>query len=206
MSILPEFTSYFTIMAQWGVIGYLLGSIPFGVLISGIMGLGDLRKIGSGNIGATNVLRTGNKFAAAATLILDGGKGVVAVLIAMTFAAPDAAQLAALAAFAGHCFPIWLQFKGGKGVATFLGILLAIAWPVGVAACLTWLVTAFALRISSLSALVAALLAPIWAAILGFPTISGLATALALLIFYRHGPNISRLVAGTEPKIGASKS
>ncbi|MFZ8879123.1 MAG: glycerol-3-phosphate 1-O-acyltransferase PlsY [Paracoccaceae bacterium] len=206
MSILPEFTSYFTIMAQWGVIGYLLGSIPFGVLISGIMGLGDLRKIGSGNIGATNVLRTGNKFAAAATLILDGGKGVVAVLIAMTFAAPDAAQLAALAAFAGHCFPIWLQFKGGKGVATFLGILLAIAWPVGVAACLTWLVTAFALRISSLSALVAALLAPIWAAILGFPTISGLATALALLIFYRHGPNISRIVAGTEPKIGASKS
>jgi glycerol-3-phosphate acyltransferase PlsY len=193
-------------MAQWGVIGYLLGSIPFGVLISGIMGLGDLRKIGSGNIGATNVLRTGNKFAAAATLILDGGKGVVAVLIAMTFAAPDAAQLAALAAFAGHCFPIWLQFKGGKGVATFLGILLAIAWPVGVAACLTWLVTAFALRISSLSALVAALLAPIWAAILGFPTISGLATALALLIFYRHGPNISRIVAGTEPKIGASKS
>jgi glycerol-3-phosphate acyltransferase PlsY len=206
MSILPEFTSYFTIMAQWGVIGYLLGSIPFGVLISGIMGLGDLRKIGSGNIGATNVLRTGNKFAAAATLILDGGKGVVAVLIAMTLAAPDAAQLAALAAFAGHCFPIWLQFKGGKGVATFLGILLAIAWPVGVAACLTWLVTAFALRISSLSALVAALLAPIWAAILGFPTISGLATALALLIFYRHGPNISRIVAGTEPKIGASKS
>jgi len=206
MSILPEFTSYFTIMAQWGVIGYLLGSIPFGVLISGIMGLGDLRKIGSGNIGATNVLRTGNKFAAAATLILDGGKGVVAVLIAMTFAAPDAAQLAALAAFAGHCFPIWLQFKGGKGVATFLGILLAIAWPVGVAACLTWLVTAFALRISSLSALVAALLAPIWAALLGFPTISGLATALALLIFYRHGPNISRIVAGTEPKIGASKS
>ena len=206
MSILPEFTSYFTIMAQWGVIGYLLGSIPFGVLISGIMGLGDLRKIGSGNIGATNVLRTGNKFAAAATLILDGGKGVVAVLIAMTFAAPDAAQLAALAAFAGHCFPIWLQFKGGKGVATFLGILLAIAWPVGVAACLTWLVTAFALRISSLSALVAALLAPIWAAILGFPTISGLTTALALLIFYRHGPNISRIVAGTEPKIGASKS
>jgi glycerol-3-phosphate acyltransferase PlsY len=206
MSILPEFTSYFTIMAQWCVIGYLLGSIPFGVLISGIMGLGDLRKIGSGNIGATNVLRTGNKFAAAATLILDGGKGVVAVLIAMTFAAPDAAQLAALAAFAGHCFPIWLQFKGGKGVATFLGILLAIAWPVGVAACLTWLVTAFALRISSLSALVAALLAPIWAAILGFPTISGLATALALLIFYRHGPNISRIVAGTEPKIGASKS
>jgi len=206
MSILPEFTSYFTIMAQWGVIGYLLGSIPFGVLISGIMGLGDLRKIGSGNIGATNVLRTGNKFAAAATLILDGGKGVVAVLIAMTFAAPDAAQLAALAAFAGHCFPIWLRLKGGKGVATFLGILLAIAWPVGVAACLTWLVTAFALRISSLSALVAALLAPIWAALLGFPTISGLATALALLIFYRHGPNISRIVAGTEPKIGASKS
>ena len=206
MSILPEFTSSFLIMAQWGVIGYLLGSVPFGVLISGLMGLGDLRKIGSGNIGATNVLRTGNKFAAAATLILDGGKGAVAVLIAMAFAAPDAAQLAALAAFAGHCFPVWLRFQGGKGVATFLGILLAITWPVGIAACLTWLVTAFALRISSLSALVAAALAPIWAALLGYSTISGLAAALALLIFYRHGANISRIIAGTEPKLGASKS
>jgi glycerol-3-phosphate acyltransferase PlsY len=184
MSILPEFTSTFVIMAQWGVIGYLLGSIPFGVLISGLVGLGDLRKIG----------------------ILDGGKGAVAVLIAMAFAAPDAAQLAALAAFAGHCFPIWLRFQGGKGVATFLGILLAIAWPVGIAACLTWLVTAFALRISSLSALVAATLAPIWAALLGYSTISGLAAALALLIFYRHIANISRIIAGTEPKIGASKS
>ena len=206
MSILPELTSSITTMAQWGVIGYLLGSIPFGVLISRLMGLGDLRQIGSGNIGATNVLRTGNKFAAAATLILDGGKGAVAVLIAMAFAASDAAQLAALSAFVGHGFPIWLKFKGGKGVATFLGILLAIAWPVGIAACLTWLVTAFALRISSLSALAAAVLAPIWAALLGYPTLSGLAAALALLIFYRHGANISRIIAGTEPKIGASKS
>jgi glycerol-3-phosphate acyltransferase PlsY len=151
-------------------------------------------------------LRTGNKFAAAATLILDGGKGAVAVLIAMAFAALDAAQLAALSAFVGHCFPIWLKFKGGKGVATFLGILLAIAWPVGIAACLTWLVTAFALRISSLSALVAAVLAPIWAALLGYPTLSGLAAALALLILYRHGSNISRIIAGNEPKISASKS
>jgi glycerol-3-phosphate acyltransferase PlsY len=206
MSILPELTSSITTMAQWGVIGYLLGSIPFGVLISRLMGLGDLRQIGSGNIGATNVLRTGNKFAAAATLILDGGKGAVAVLIAMAFAALDAAQLAALSAFVGHCFPIWLKFKGGKGVATFLGILLAIAWPVGITACLTWLVTAFALRISSLSALVAAVLAPIWAALLGYPTLSGLAAALALLILYRHGSNISRIIAGNEPKIGASKS
>ena len=206
MSILPELTSSITTMAQWGVIGYLLGSIPFGVLISRLMGLGDLRQIGSGNIGATNVLRTGNKFAAAATLILDGGKGAVAVLIAMAFAALDATQLAALSAFVGHCFPIWLKFKGGKGVATFLGILLAIAWPVGIAACLTWLVTAFALRISSLSALVAAVLAPIWAALLGYPTLSGLAAALALLILYRHGSNISRIIAGNEPKIGASKS
>jgi len=206
MSILPEISSPLIIMAQWGVIGYLLGSIPFGVLISGVMGLGDLRKIGSGNIGATNVLRTGNKFAAAATLILDGGKGAVAVLIAMLFAAPDAAQLAAFAAFVGHCFPVWLRFKGGKGVATFLGILLMIAWPVGIAACLTWLVTAFALRISSLSALVAAILAPIWAALLGFTTISGLSAALAVLIFYRHRANISRIIAGNEPKIGASKS
>jgi len=206
MSILPEISSPLIIMAQWGVIGYLLGSIPFGVLISGVMGLGDLRKIGSGNIGATNVLRTGNKFAAAATLILDGGKGAVAVLISMLFAAADAAQLAAFAAFVGHCFPVWLRFKGGKGVATFLGILLMIAWPVGIAACLTWLVTAFALRISSLSALVAAILAPIWAALLGFTTISGLSAALAVLIFYRHSANISRIIAGNEPKIGASKS
>ena len=190
MSILPELNSSFMIMAQWGLIGYLLGSIPFGVLISGLMGLGDLRKIGSGNIGATNVLRTGNKFAAAATLILDGGKGAVAVLIAMAFAAPDAAQIASLTAFAGHCFPVWLRFKGGKGVATFLGILLAIAWPVGIAGCLTWLVTALALRISSLSALAAAALAPIWAALLGYSTVSGLAAALTLLIFYRHSEKI----------------
>ena len=189
-----------------GIISYLMGSIPFGLILTKIFLNKDIREIGSGNIGATNVLRTGNKFAAAATLILDGGKGAVAVLIAMAFAAPDAAQLAALAAFAGHCFPVWLRFQGGKGVATFLGILLAITWPVGIAACLTWLVTAVALRISSLSALVAAALAPIWAALLGYSSISGLAAALALLIFYRHSANISRIIAGTEPKIGASKS
>ncbi len=184
------------------VLGYLLGSVPFGVLVTKAMGLGDLRKIGSGNIGATNVLRTGNKGAALATLLLDGGKGALAVLIARALAGEDAAQLAGGAAFIGHLFPVWLGFKGGKGVATFLGILLALAWPVGVAACLTWFATAVISRISSLSALVAAALAAVWAGLLGYPQITWLTLILATLVFYRHKPNIERLRAGTEPKIG----
>lgn len=206
MTFFPEITSSILVSALWTLIGYLLGSIPFGVVISNLMGLGDLRKIGSGNIGATNVLRTGNKFAAAATLILDGGKGAVAVFIASSIAPSDAVQMAALAAFLGHCFPIWLRFKGGKGVATFLGILLAIAWPVGIAACATWLASAVIMRISSLSALVAALLTPIWAILLGYSSLVFLTIALCGLIFYRHLANISRILSGTEPKIGASKS
>lgn len=184
------------------VLGYLLGSVPFGVLVTKAMGLGDLRKIGSGNIGATNVLRTGNKGAAFATLLLDGGKGALAVLIARACTGEDAAQLAGGAAFIGHLFPVWLGFKGGKGVATFLGILLALAWPVGVAACLTWLVTALVSRISSLSALVAAALAAIWAGLLGYPQITWLTLVMATLVFFRHKPNIERLRTGTEPKIG----
>lgn len=184
------------------VLGYLLGSVPFGVLVTRTMGLGDLRKIGSGNIGATNVLRTGNKGAALATLLLDGGKGALAVLIARACTSEDAAQLAGGAAFIGHLFPVWLGFKGGKGVATFLGILLALAWPVGVAACLTWLVTALVSRISSLSALIAAALAAIWAGLLGYPQITLLTLVLATLVFVRHRPNIERLMTGTEPKIG----
>jgi glycerol-3-phosphate acyltransferase PlsY len=184
------------------ILGYLLGSIPFGVLMTSLFGLGDLRKIGSGNIGATNVLRTGNKGAALATLLLDGGKGAVAVLIARCVAGEDAAQLAGLTAFLGHLFPVWLKFKGGKGVATFLGTLLALAWPVGIAACLTWLATAVVSRISSLSALVAAALAAVWAGLLGYPQVIWLSVLLATLVFWKHLPNIERLRAGTEPKIG----
>lgn len=190
------------ILALWAVIGYLLGSVPFGLVITRMLGLGDLRQIGSGNIGATNVLRTGNKPAAAATLFLDSFKGGIAVLLAMALAGPMAAQIAGLCAFVGHCFPVWLRFAGGKGVATFLGTVLALAWPVGIAACLTWLATAALTRISSASALVAAVLAPLWALLLGHGTISVTCALMAVLILWRHKANISRILAGTEPKIG----
>lgn len=200
--MLPDLTSTIGILGLWMVLGYLLGSIPFGMVLARVMGLGNLREIGSGNIGATNVLRTGSKKAAAATLILDGGKGAVAVLLARALAGEDAAQLAGLMAFIGHCFPVWLGFKGGKGVATFLGLLLALFWPAGLAACATWLATAILSRISSLSALVAALLGPVWMALLGAPEGAALAAVLAALIFWRHGANIARLRQGTEPKIG----
>lgn len=169
-----------------------------------VFGLGDLRKIGSGNIGATNVLRTGNKPAAALTLILDAAKAGVAVLIARAALGEDAAQLAGFAAFLGHCFPVYLQFKGGKGVATFLGAVLALAWPVGLAACATWLVSALLFRISSLSALVAAALSPVWATLLGKTDMSLLCLGLAALVFWRHEANIERLISGTEPRIGKS--
>lgn len=202
MSVLPEITSSMTQLGVWAVVGYLLGSIPFGILIARVMGLGNLRSIGSGNIGATNVLRTGNKKAAFLTLVFDGGKGAVAVLIAQRFANADAVQIAAFAAFLGHCFPVWLGFKGGKGVATFLGVLLALAWPIGVACCAIWLAVAVALRISSLSALVAAASSIVWAVAFGVPEFVILFAALVVLIFYRHSANIARLIAGTEPKIG----
>ena len=186
--------------------GYLLGSIPFGVLVTRLMGLGDLRSIGSGNIGATNVLRTGNKGAAAATLLLDGGKGAVAVLLARYFAGETAAMLAALGAFLGHLYPVWLGFRGGKGVATFLGVMLALAWPVGIAACLTWLGVALPMRISSLAALVAAAATPLWLLVLGpRGAMVWLAIALAALVFLRHAANIRRLMDGTEPRIGKGK-
>lgn len=199
---MPPIESSFTLLILWAVIGYVLGSIPFGMVLTRLMGLGNLREIGSGNIGATNVLRTGNKKAAVGTLILDGGKGAVAVLLARCFAGEDAAQVAALAAMIGHCYPVWLGFKGGKGVATFLGLLLALAWPVGVACCLTWLATAVVSRISSLSAIVAAASSSIWAVLLGHGTMFVLAILLTLLIYYRHADNIKRIKAGTEPKIG----
>jgi acyl phosphate:glycerol-3-phosphate acyltransferase len=199
---MPDFTSAPLLLLLTAVLAYLLGSIPFGIVITRVLGLGDLRQIGSGNIGATNVLRTGNKGAALATLLLDAGKGGIAVLVARASVGPDAAQVAALFSFLGHLFPVWLGFKGGKGVATFLGTLLALAWPAGLAACATWAVTAAISRISSLSALVAAALSPVWLALLGYPGMSSLAIALAALIFVRHRANIARLRAGTEPKIG----
>ncbi|MCR9157412.1 MAG: glycerol-3-phosphate 1-O-acyltransferase PlsY [Rhodobacteraceae bacterium] len=203
---MPTLETGLALYALWAVVGYLLGSIPFGLLLTKTMGLGNLREIGSGNIGATNVLRTGNKGAAAATLLLDGAKGAVAVLLAREFAGEGAAQIAALAAFLGHCFPIWLGFKGGKGVATFLGLMLALAWPVGLLACATWLATAVISRISSLSALVAASWSTLWCLLIGQGQVFFLTLILALLIIWRHRENLARLKAGTEPKIGGKKA
>ncbi|MBE1295400.1 glycerol-3-phosphate 1-O-acyltransferase PlsY [Phycobacter azelaicus] len=199
---MPEFETSFVQLLLWAVVGYGLGSIPFGLVLTRLMGLGNLREIGSGNIGTTNVLRTGSKVAALLTLLLDGGKGAAAVVIARLMAGEDAAQLAGLAAFLGHCFPVWLSFKGGKGVATFLGLMLALAWPVGVAACLTWLAGAAITRMSSASALLSALAAPVWAVLLGHPQIVALTIALTVIVIWRHSENIARLRAGTEPKIG----
>lgn len=200
--MLPEITSAPLTLALVAIGAYLLGSIPFGVVITRALGLGDVRKIGSGNIGATNVLRTGNKGAAAATLLLDAGKGGVAVLIARAIAGPDAAQLAALASFLGHLFPVWLGFKGGKGVATFLGTMLALAWPVGLACCATWAAAFALLRISSASALIATASAAFWLWVLGPQTMIVLALLLAALVWFRHAANIQRLMAGTEPRVG----
>ncbi len=185
-------------------VGYLVGSIPSGVLIAKALGLGDLRKIGSGNIGATNVLRTGSKKAALATLILDGAKGAVPVLIFLSWG-PLAPQFAALGAFLGHLFPIWLCFRGGKGVATFLGIWLALFWPVGLINCATWLAVAALLRISSASALIAAAACPLWLILFGEWGTVLLAILLGLLVWVRHHANIARILAGTEPKIGGSR-
>lgn len=189
-------------LALWTAIGYLLGSIPFGLVITRLLGLGDLRQIGSGNIGATNVLRTGNKGAALATLLLDSGKGAAAVLLARYFAGADAALLAGAAAFLGHVFPVWLGFRGGKGVATFLGTLIALDFRLGLAACVIWLIAAGLSRISSLSALIAAGVSPVIGWLLDGPKVAGVLIFMAALIFVRHRANIARLMAGTEPKIG----
>ncbi|HTW35667.1 MAG TPA: glycerol-3-phosphate 1-O-acyltransferase PlsY [Rhizomicrobium sp.] len=185
------------------VFGYLLGSIPFGLLFARAAGAGDVRKIGSGNIGATNVLRTGKRWAAAATLLCDGGKGAVAVLVTQYAQGNDVALFAALGAFLGHIFPLWLDFRGGKGMATFLGITLALDWRVGLCALATWLVVAIAMRISSLSALVAAALVPIYMALFGHGLYAVLEVVLAILVFLMHRENIRRLLSGTEPRIGA---
>ena len=182
------------------VLGYILGSIPFGLVITKLAGLGDIREIGSGNIGATNVLRTGRKDLALATLLLDSGKGAIAVGIA--YALNWHPEIAGAAAFLGHCFPVWLGFKGGKGVATFLGTLIAIWFWAGVFACLTWLMVAFVSRYSSLSALTAAAATPLIMFAMGKPSFAAAALFMAALIFVRHKDNIVRLWRGDEPKIG----
>ena len=184
------------------LLGYMLGSIPFGLLLTRVAGLGDIRAIGSGSIGATNVLRTGRKGLAGATLLLDGLKGAAAVLIALWLAGHDAALWAGLGAILGHLFPVWLGFHGGKGVATGYGVLIAVAWPVGLGAGAIWLVVAKLARISSLAGLVSFAAAPVLAALLADSGVVKLALAIAVLVFIRHHANIRRLLAGTEPRIG----
>src|ERR1700759_1628625 len=184
------------------LLGYLLGSIPFGLVLTKLAGTQDLRTIGSGNIGATNVLRTGRKGLAGATLILDALKGTVAVIIAGYCGGPNAAMLAGLGAFLGHLFPVWLKFKGGKGVAVYIGILLGLFWPAAVVFCLIWLAMAFSFRYSSLSALVASFVTPLFLWWFGHPALSSLFVVLTLLVFYAHRENIKRLQAGTESRIG----
>jgi glycerol-3-phosphate acyltransferase PlsY len=187
-------------------VGYLLGSIPFGLFFSFLSGAGDVRRIGSGNIGATNVLRTGKKWAAAATLLCDGLKGAVAVLYAVTLLPPGSEIFTGLAAVLGHIFPIWLTFKGGKGVATFLGVTLALAWPVGLSVAATWLLAALIWRISSLSALIAIALSPLYFFLFGQAGYAPLALLLAVLIFFMHRENIRRLLKGQEPRIGSASA
>jgi len=188
------------------IVGYLAGSVPFGVIITRLAGLGDIRTVGSGNIGATNVLRTGRKGLAAATLLLDGAKGLIVALIAQRFSA-DAALAAAIGAVIGHIFPVWLKFKGGKGVATAIGVYLALSYLMGIAAILTWLVAAGISRRSSVGGMVSMLAGPIVAAVVLKDDTLAIVTALiALLVVARHADNIRRLIAGTEPKIGGSKT
>lgn len=201
---MPAFDNAIFVYSLVLAIGYLLGSIPSGKLIADQLGLGDLRNIGSGNIGATNVLRTGHKGAAAATLIADAAKGALAVWFGCLIAGAEGAQLAGLAAFVGHCWTFWLDFKGGKGVATFLGVMLALEPSIGIAACLSWAAIAYALRISSLAALVAAALTPIWVILSGCLSLLVVSAILAGLVFWRHSENIARLRNRTEPRIGQS--
>jgi len=184
------------------VFGYFLGSIPFGLILTRLAGLGDVRSIGSGNIGATNVLRTGNKKLAAATLILDALKGTVAVLIASRYG-PDAAIGAGFGAFMGHLFPVWIGFKGGKGVATYLGILIGLAWPGALVFAAVWIVTALLTRYSSLAALIASVIVPIALYFQGSPAIAILFAIMTVIVFFKHKTNITRLLNGTESKIGA---
>lgn len=201
---MPSFDSPVSLLVLVAVVAYLMGSIPFGLVITRLFGLGDVRKIGSGNIGATNVLRTGSKPAALATLLLDAGKGLIAVLLAKAWIGNDAAQIAALFAFLGHIFPVWLGFRGGKGVATFLGSVLGLAPIVGLIALGAWAFTFFVYRISSLSALVSAVLTTIVAYMIGFQDIAAVMVIMAVLLVWKHQDNIRRLIDGTEPMSGRS--
>ena len=184
-------------------VGYLLGSIPFGLILTKLAGTQDLRSIGSGSIGATNVLRTGSKALAVGTLLGDALKGTIAVVLMGYYAGPNAAMLAALGAFLGHLFPVWLKFNGGKGVATYIGVLIGLFWPAAIVFCVMWLAVAFATRYSSLAGLVAAFITPLFLWWFGHPALASLAVVLTLLLFYKHRENIKRLQAGTEGKIGA---
>jgi glycerol-3-phosphate acyltransferase PlsY len=184
------------------LIGYLLGSIPFGLVLTKFAGTTDIRSIGSGSIGATNVLRTGHKGLAAATLLFDALKGTAAVVIGGYLGGPNAAMLAGLGAFLGHLFPVWLKFRGGKGVAVYIGILLGLFWPAAIVFCLIWLAMAFSFRYSSLSALVASFVTPLFLWWFGHPALASLFVVMTLLVFYAHRENIKRLLAGTESRIG----
>jgi glycerol-3-phosphate acyltransferase PlsY len=196
----PMSTDAFLVVAF--ALGYLLGSIPFGLVLTRLAGTEDLRSIGSGSIGATNVLRTGSKGLAAATLICDALKGTLAVVIAGYYGGPNAAMLAALGAFLGHLYPVWLKFRGGKGIATYIGVLIGLFWPAAIVFCAMWLATAFTTRYSSLSALIAAFVTPLFLWWFGHPALASLFVVLTLLTFYAHRENIKRLQAGTESKIG----
>ena len=200
--MMPDFVTPPMILTAWAFVGYFLGSIPFGIVVAHFMGLGDLRQIGSGNIGATNVLRTGSKLGAALTLIADAGKAGAAVILARVLATEDAAQLAGLAALFGHCYPIWLKFRGGKGVSTLFGLLFALAWPIGLAAGTTWLIIAAIFRYSSLAALMTALLTPLFVIILTQYQMLTISIAITFLIFWRHRENIRRIISLKENKIG----
>jgi glycerol-3-phosphate acyltransferase PlsY len=194
-----------TMLLVAAVAGYLSGSVPYGLLLTRAAGLGDIRSIGSGNIGATNVLRTGNKKGAAGTLLLDALKGAIPVLAFTALFGRQAGLLAGIAALMGHVFPIWLGFKGGKGVATGAGVLLAASWWIGLVCAVIWVAMAKVTRISSASALTACVAAPVIALLSGDRLLAGFALAVALVVLWRHQDNIRRLLAGTEPRIGRGK-
>ena len=205
LELLPEFTSQPEVLLAACAFGYLAGSIPFGILISKLLGLGDLRQVGSGNIGATNVLRTGNKLAAFLTLLFDFSKGICAVLIVRQYFGEDAVQVSAFSALAGHCFPIWLKFRGGKGVATFLGVTLALFFITGIICCFVWLLVALVKKMSSLASLISSASAPIAAIFLNQPNAIILLVLMVGIVFFRHKQNIDRIIKGVEPKIGKTK-